>query len=498
MDFKNLTESVALSIIRNVISKIESYISIVKPSATVIIAFDGVAPVAKLEQQRNRRYKSWFQNEYSKKLFNKPTDDVWNTAAITPGTKFMKELNEMVSKHFDNECVSKLNISNVFVSGSNEAGEGEHKLFDFIRKNPEKHQSETTVIYGLDADLIMLSINHLPICPNIYLFRETPHFIQSIDSSLEPDENYFMDIPELTRAIIKYMNNDNEHSDIGDHVKNKIYDYIFLCFFLGNDFLPHFPATNIRTGGVDKMLNAYRATMGEKDNLTDGKIIYWNNVRKIIQWLTNAEEQFIISEHKLRNSREKRETPQTSPEEKYKRFELTPMYERDIEKYINPFKPFWQQRYYRSLFGIKSDTTGEHIKDICVNYLQGLEWTMKYYTTGCPDWRWRYKYDYPPLFQDLIKHVPVFSTTFVETKPFHPVSELVQLCYVLPKHSLQLLPQPLHNALISKHARWYSDKCEFVWAYCQYFWEAHVEMSDIDIQELEIIVSTFIKTRIDM
>jgi hypothetical protein len=86
----------------------------------------------------------------------------------------------------------------------------------------------------------------------------------------------------------------------------------------------------------------------------------------------------------------------------------------------------------------------------------------------------------------------------VETKPFHPVSELVQLCYVLPKHSLHLLPQPLHSALISKHARWYSDKCEFVWAYCQYFWEAHVEMSDIDIQELEIIVSTFIKTRIDM
>jgi 5'-3' exonuclease len=284
------------------------------------------------------------------------------------------------------------------------------------------------------------------------------------------------------------MNNDNIITTRGDHVKNKIYDYIFLCFFLGNDFLPHFPAANIRTGGVDKMLNAYRATMGEKDNLTDGKNIQWNNVRKIVQWLSNAEEQFIIAEHKQRDLRERREPPQTSPEEKYKRFELTPIYERDIEKYINPFKPFWQKRYYRTLFGIKSDTSGEHIKDICINYLQGLEWTMKYYTSGCPDWRWRYKYSYPPLFQDLIQHVPVFSTTFVENKSFHPVSELVQLCYVLPKHSLHLLPEPLHNLLISKYGKWYRDNCEFSWAYCQYFWESHVEMADIDIQQLESIV----------
>jgi len=483
MDVTKLTESVASSIIRSVISKIEEYIHIIKPSVTVIIAFDGVAPVAKLEQQRNRRYKSWFQNEYSKKLFNKPKEDVWNTAAITPGTKFMKELNENVSRHFNKESVAKYGLTNIFVSGSNEAGEGEHKLFDYIRKTPEKHKNETTVIYGLDADLIMLSINHLPVCPNIYLFRETPHFIQSIDSSLEPDANYFMDIPELTKGIIEYMNNDKEAETT--IMQNKIYDYIFICFFLGNDFLPHFPAANIRTGGVDKMLNAYRATISEKESLTNGTTIYWGNLRKMVQWLANAEEQFFIAEHKQRNGRERREPPQTTPEEKYKRFELTPLYERDVEKYINPVKPYWQQRYYRALFGIKSDTQGEHAKDICVNYLQGLEWTMKYYTTGCPDWRWRYKYNYPPLFQDLIKHVPVFSTEFVPIKPSRPVSEFVQLCYVLPKHSLHLLPSPIQNALMTKYSKWYSDNCQFVWAYCQYFWESHVEMTDIDIDELE-------------
>ena len=193
MTFEKMDETIGKSIIRQVIAKIEYYIGIVEPQKTVIIAFDGVAPVAKLEQQRQRRYKSAYQNEISRQIFKKTASDPWNTAAITPGTIFMSELNTMIQEYFSLEKYSKEPL-NILVSGSNKPGEGEHKLFDYIRINPEKHASESTVIYGLDADLIMLSINHLPICPQIYLFRETPHFIQSIDSSLEPDANYFLDI----------------------------------------------------------------------------------------------------------------------------------------------------------------------------------------------------------------------------------------------------------------------------------------------------------------
>ena len=160
-----MTESIGLTIIRQVIEKIEYYISIVEPQKTVIIAFDGVAPVAKLEQQRQRRYKSAYQNDVSREIFKKPEKDareVWNTAAITPGTIFMSELNAITKAHFNGLNDKNETSLNILVSGSNEAGEGEHKLFDYIRKNVEKHASETTVIYGLDADLIMLSINHLP------------------------------------------------------------------------------------------------------------------------------------------------------------------------------------------------------------------------------------------------------------------------------------------------------------------------------------------------
>ena len=494
MKFDSLTESVAISIIKAVISKIEYYIQTIAPSKTVIIAFDGVAPVAKLEQQRSRRYKSGYQNNISRALYKKEKDDPWNTTAITPGTKFMSELNALISARFsDKDAPTSMKVDNIIVSGSNHVGEGEHKLFDYIRQNPAKHADQVTVIYGLDADLIMLSINHLPVCPKIYLFRETPQFIGSIDANLEPDADYLLDIPELTEAIIAHMNNNVELSKeqkLSVSQRNKVYDYIFLGFFLGNDFMPHFPAINIRTGGVDKMMNAYKATIGPDENLCDGKTINWNNVRKVVKFLAALEEEYIITEHKTRNSRERNGMPQNTPEEKFKRFDSTPMYDRELEKYVNPFKPYWQSRYYKALFDIHSDTDEEQRKDIATNYLQGLEWTMKYYTSGCPDWRWRYKYNYPPLLQDLIKHVPVFGCEFVPEKPPSPVADLVQLCYVLPRDNLNLLPPKLVKELLQKHDTWYKGNCDFVWAYCRYFWEAHVEMNEIDIDELEQFIAT--------
>ena len=488
MEFDKLTETVTVSIIKQVILKIEEYISIIQPSKTVMVAFDGVAPVAKLEQQRERRYKSWYQSEISRMIFNKTTEDPWNTTAITPGTKFMADLDNMVTKHFNKSVCNRFKVNEIIISSSDKVGEGEHKLFSHIRLFPDKHSTETTIIYGLDADLIMLSINHLPICPNIYLFRETPHFIQSIDSSLEPNSHYFLDIPEFAKVLTKYMNNDKELTT--QQQKNKLYDYILLCFFLGNDFLPHFPALNIRTGGIDKLINAYKATIGESNlNLTDGKTIFWGNVRKIVEHLANQEEEFIIKEHYSRNNKEKRKLPETTPEEKFKQFELTPLYNREMEHFINPVKPYWQSRYYRGLFGIKSDSNGEQTRDIAINYLQGLEWTMKYYTFGCVDWRWRYKYNYPPLLQDLIRFIPLFNTEFVSAKTINPVSKIVQLCYVLPRQSLNLVPNKLYFELIRQHDDWYKGNCDFVWAYCRYFWEAHVEMNDIDINELEQFIA---------
>jgi len=486
--FETLTDSIVTTIIKQTILKIKEYINIIQPQKQVIIAFDGVAPVAKLEQQRGRRYKSWYIDNMRKKIYNDNKPSPWSTTAITPGTSFMKELNEkLLEASRDHSLLTPayINNCNILFSGSDIAGEGEHKIFAYIRDNPTKHNNETTVIYGLDADLIMLSINHLPICPQIYLFRETPEFIKSIDSNLEPNENYMLDIPNLTDAIMKHITSNDVPID--PIIKqNKIYDYIFLCFFLGNDFLPHFPAINIRTGGIDKMMNAYKATIKSNEFLTDGNKIIWANVRKLVSFLAGLEEEFIITESRLRFRRENKNPIIETPDDKWKAFDSLPSNERDVEQFINPYKPGWQNRYYSSLFGMKSKDNSERIKQVSINYLEGLEWTMKYYTNGCPDWRWTYNYNYPPLLSDLIKHIPVFETSFIKPNAvMKPVSQLVQLCYVLPRNSLDLLPHAFYTKLLEDKPHWYKLDYNFVWAYCKYFWESHVEMEHIDIGELE-------------
>jgi len=484
IDFSTIKETDIDVIIRAVCDKINEYIIQLNPDTNIFIAFDGVAPVAKLEQQRSRRYKSLYQNTISKSIFQNTKPDSWNTTAITPGTLFMQKLNEKIRAVYNNPA--NFNVQNIILSPSDKSGEGEHKLFEYIRNFPEQHINKNTIIYGLDADLIMLSINHLPITNSIYLFRETPKFIKSINAELEPNETYLLDIPELARTITLDMNNGNELTS--EQQNNRIYDYIFLCFFLGNDFMPHFPAVNIRTGGVDKMLNAYKGTIGgTNENLTDGKKIYWKNVRKLVQTLANSEEDFLKMEAKNRDRREKNSLPDITPEDKFKKFDSIPTYERTLEKYINPFKSNWQVRYYKSLFNLTIDE--ERRKQICINYLEGLEWTMKYYTTGCSDWRWCYNFDYPPLLCDLLQFIPYFDTEFIENKKPNPVTELVQLSYVLPKQSLHFLPEKIYNALLKEHSDWYNTDCDFIWAYCRYFWEAHVQLPHINISELE----TFIK-----
>ena len=479
---KNNTSEPNFEIVINLVcDKIDKHILDIKPNNNIFIAFDGVAPVAKLEQQRTRRYKSLYQNNMSKSIFKDTVPDKWNTTFITPGTVFMSKLNEAIRKKYNKP--SNFNAKSIILSPSDRYGEGEHKIFEFIRTFSEDHKSQNTVIYGLDADLIMLCINHLNVCPNIYLFRETPEFIKSINSELEPNENYILDIPELAKIITLNMSN-------GDSEKcnNKIYDYIFMCFFLGNDFMPHFPSINIRTGGIDKMLNAYKAVIGNKNEyLTDGKKIYWKNVRKLVKQLASSEEEFLKNETKLRDKREKYIIPDKTPEEIYKKFELIPNYDRSIEKSINPFKNNWQDRYYKYLFNLEINETSK--KEICVNYLEGLEWTMKYYTSGCSDWRWCYNYNYPPLLSDLIHHIPYFDTEFIDNKPPKPVNEIVQLSYVLPRQCLHLLPEQIKNKLLNEHDDWYKSDCSFVWAYCRYFWESHVNLPHINIDELEALLT---------
>lgn len=126
-------------LIHAVCLQIEIYIKKINPSKSVFIAFDGVAPVAKLHQQKTRRYKSAFEKQF--RIRNdpefKPTGS-WNTANITPGTPFMELLGTQIHSHFSNlqKSKNKKNSLNakIIISDASEPGEGEHKIYERIRQ----------------------------------------------------------------------------------------------------------------------------------------------------------------------------------------------------------------------------------------------------------------------------------------------------------------------------------------------------------------------------
>ena len=469
-------------LIHSVCLQIDKYIEQTKPAHTIYVAFDGVAPVAKLDQQRNRRYLSMLEKTIKKKL-NMPESVFWNSTAITPGTSFMNKLGRYITQYYKNK-ETRYNVKKIIISTSDDVGEGEHKIFQYIRDNADFHKNHTTLVYGLDADLIMLALNHLPITRKLYLFREAPEFVKSINRNLSPDETYILDIPKLANAIILTMNNNRPPNNLQQ--KNRLYDYIFLSFLLGNDFLPHFPSVNIRTSGIHILIDAYQETMGKtNNNLTNGKKIYWGNVRQFVKYLAKDEWHNLTSEYKVRARWEKRRFPFKADEDKMQRYLHIPIKNRGIEKLLDPWSPKWEERYYKLLF--HQDVTPAFKTKVCQNYLEGLEWTMNYYTSHCKDWRWSYHYAYPPLLSDLLTHIPHWDMEMIPKNNHTPVSHYVQLAYVLPKQSLHLLPERIYKILLD-HSQWYNPDSHIHWAFCKYFWESHVELPHIKITELENII----------
>ena len=320
----------------------------------------------------------------------------------------------------------------------------------------------------------------------MYLFRETPYFIKSIDKTLNPNDNYLLNIPEFAEVLSYEL---NDCKKITNNKYNRIFDYIFLCFFLGNDFLPHFPALNIRTTGIDRLLDVYKEVLSTtNNNLIKNDKIRWTILRKIILELSKNEQQMIIEEYKLRDRQSK--SVRNRKMEIEDKLQSIPLLDRSIEHYIDPYEHGWRERYYKKLFNI--DIDDNRCKQICINYLEGLEWTFKYYKDECKDWRWTYKYNYPPLLSDLVKYIPSFDTEFI-TNSNNPVDPFTQLSYVLPKNSLYLLPKNLENSLLENFKSHYESNLSIDWSFCRYLWEAHINVSHINIQDIESLVTKTIK-----
>lgn len=441
------------AIYEEVYQKIIELIDNVKPQHKTFVAFDGVAPLAKIDQQRHRRYKSTLV----KNVLESKSTISFNTNQITPGTKFMEELDEYLLKKF--KVTRK-----IIYSGPQEEGEGEHKLFNYIREYKQK--SHNHLVYGLDADLIMLGLLSVKYNNNIYLYRETHHF--DYISNINKDTDYVFDIRSLAHRLDSILENNN--------ITRSINDYIMLCFLCGNDFLPHFTSVNIRNEGIHYLIDVYRDIKKVKDVgfVLENNEINWGVINNFLNALAANEEAMTMDNIKWKRKKAKH----IRIENKEELLNAIPLFDMKKERLI---EDKWNN-YYTFLFN-----GNENIKDVCLNYFEMFEWTWWYYHGTCKNSFVFYRYSHAPLFKSLILYTPLFPGKEMckyDTSD-QKINSYTQLIFALPKsdHS-SFIPSEILEKCYIKFPELMDNDFEVDYSFCKYFWECKVEFNYIPFRQL--------------
>lgn len=531
---------------------------IVRPQKVLYIAVDGVAPRAKLNQQRSRRFAA--AKEASSSGGGEEDVDGFDRNCITPGTSFMARIGDKLRgfirwKIGQDPAWSHLKV---VYSGANVPGEGEHKIMQYIRANRETASNTPPTrhcMYGNDADLIMLGLcTHEPyftLLREIIDFganarqRDTPVnarstvFRQSQSSDFQllhisilreyiqlefccsPPASYASHIDARTcvgpRARKTGASGGPGRNELGIawrqgvsgrsvDLERLVDDFVFLTFFVGNDFLPHSPSLDIGEHAFNRVFDAYKrqlATWPPGDYLTDaGDIANAHRLQRFISEL-GAMEPAILADRRREAEREQR---------RFSRSLTSKPLPDGADNVATALAPGLtnsdREKYYLSTLGISSlvdqqlvdagiatdsktmmlnwnsardPSTGNTYfynvttketawmcpvrvpKDVMINgtklvrcsqnvinrlsaaFVEGLAWCLAYYVKGCVDWRWFFPCHYCPMLSDVVDVATALADAHFEVSA--PLRPLEQLMSCLPPASARLLPRP-HRALM--------------------------------------------------
>jgi len=324
-------------IMKAIFEAIDRIFGIVRPRRLLYMAIDGVAPRAKMNQQRSRRFRaskegstqSDLKAQIQKELKAQgaklppvdPTAERFDSNCITPGTQFMHRLATCLRFYITERLNNDPGWSGieVILSDANVPGEGEHKIMDYIRRQrgqPDHDPNTHHCICGADADLIMLGLaTHEP---NFTIIREefkpnqprpcgicSQYGHEMEDCQGLPQEEDFSGVDKYqggqTSYIFIRISTIREY--IGYEMKmpnlpfeydfeNVIDDWVMMCFFVGNDFLPHLPSLEIREGAIDKLVALYKNIVHETGGyITSNGQINLGRVEKIMRGIGRIEDE---------------------------------------------------------------------------------------------------------------------------------------------------------------------------------------------------------------
>jgi len=337
----------------------------------LIITMDGLVPYAKIVQQRYRRMRI------------KEDNGIFDRNQISPDTPYMREL----------EIALKTRFPYAVINGTALHGEGEHKLIYELRKLPDI-QRRTICIYGLDADLILIALQHHKLSNpySMWLLRESSEFN---DPKLKSAEFATLSIWKLLREL---------PMDIEQYMALGI-----LCF--GNDFMPNLGMFSLREDGYDRVLQTYKEANNPDLTSCEGRRVF-------LQCAAKQEMAFYKEKIGLRKR----------PEEK---------------AILGKDNTLFSHKYNLHILDGVSNT-----QPVVEAFWKTFHWTWAYFKNSEPiNWYWVYPYGDAPLLSDILKY-PEYTKTSRKKLNFN-VNR--QLQFIMPSTSLRLskrrilYPDELHS-----------------------------------------------------
>ena len=471
-----------------------------KPSKLLYIAIDGPPPLAKMVQQRERRY----MNIYKNKLFKEydPTKYItgasYDTNRITPGTSLMTLLNKEFTKIVKAGKFGKIAV--VF-DGSNIPGEAEHKYLKIIEEIDAAPNEKFVIISG-DGDAILLSLRFPS--KSIYIMQSVANSI-ALQGLYPAEQQYaYLDIRQFIDSLYDFYDGpqiggklklSNAEKKLVAQFKQKttpinsnqrqkqkkdfLIDYVFMSFIEGNDFAKPIFFLKYKEDHMRTPLGIYR--FQRKFNPNFRLISFRNgqayinqpNFASIINRLAKIEEEKIADvKYKIEKKISRPPAPRNNNKEdkslEHKLYTnqdhiLHADFVKEYDFLLN-YKSFqeFKNKYYEYFWN--EAPTPENIAAICKNYLDILLFNIRYYYGTGLSWTLNYHAVAAPLPSDLANFLQKNPKYYdeVQLEEGEPVHPLVLLAYVMPPQSMKegVLPKKYRDALLKKYPEYFPEKIE--------------------------------------
>ena len=387
----------------------------------LVIAVDGVAPLAKIDQQRSRRY----IGSIEALAVNDPTLR-FDSAAISPGTEFMITLDNYIKSWLNSErnnlCYRVVYSSHLI------PGEGEHKIMDMMRNQFYDTAPENIhLLHGADADLFMLSM--ISPLKGIWIVRE---------------DNYgttFIDIETLKSNVTQQLG-----------TSTSIQDFVIIGFLLGNDFLPHIFGLSEVIETLDTAIAIYK--QNAKPLTVDNKL-NMDGLKALVQTLAFSEKSYL---ERAANKIIKYPHPALEAAKTINQSGSASTVTLDYDTfrsnwYAYNISPKLDSRI--SNYQQNDNDVLSIIDDAGQAFVATLEWVWLYYSQGIKEINldWYYCYSFAPLMSDLANDAFFdgnFREHLVESDTahafFHP---LQQMLMIMHPRSSNLIPYGLGSLMAS-------------------------------------------------